>query len=530
MMKRTIAFLSAILLAAFLTPGCGSDSSDTSSPSPAEDEMAPSDQTREAEAPEETTETQHPASRKSEPAPSPGSAESARPASEDSTMSEDQAEHLGDEIISAPALAKDAVAVENGTTDEELADVLNLRREGKFSQALQALRKLKNQGESSAERRKLQELEVKLRRLQRDAVGLERAIDNLVSSNPSVRSFASRKLRGSGAAGAILLRKAVRDAAAPVAEEAVQLLVEQNEEKWMDSALERVVREPGAEIADDLIQLADEESAWESEAHINQIADFALSVYRRPDEPTLPDGMRDILIANTEAINENFWPQAYEIVIDKTNDASPLIPVLDKAYEQICSKDNEQFGELVRDADAVPKLKDRVLMLIQSGTGELPEWIREKKSFVTLITGLHGRYYRGPSDDRFKELVTERIDPKIELKLPEFPQGKTNFACRWTGFVAIPEEGKYKFTSASDDGQRVWVDEKLIIDDWNTHGVKSVSGTIELTAGLHPIRVEHFQGDRGAAITVYWEGPDFDKTVLSGDAVWTYPIPKDDAE
>ncbi len=530
MMKRMFNWLPAVTLATLLASGCGSDSSDSPPSSTATAEMEPSANAADPEERQEAAESSNQTNQEPERAQPRTPSDPPLRIAENSAAN-NNGEIDGDEAAKGKPQSDKKTADENGTTDKGLAAVLNLRREGKFSQALQELRKLKNQRKSSGERRQLQELEVELRRLQRDAVGLDRAIDNLVSSNPSVRSFARRKLRGGTSAGAILLRKAVRDAAPPVAEEAAQLLVEQNDEKWMDSALERVIREPGAEIADDLVQLAEEEGAWESKAHINQIADFALTAFRRSGEPMLPDGILELLNANTAKIDAEFWPQAYEVVVSaQMNDATPLIPLLDKAYEQLSNEDDKRFGELVGDAEAVPTLKDRVLKLIQSGTGELPDWIREDTAFVPLIRGLHGHYYRGPSDDRFNELAEEHIDPKIELALPEFPQGKSNFACRWTGFVAIPEEGKYTFTSASDDGQRMWVNEQLIIDDWNYHGVKSVSGTIELTAGLHPIRVEHFQGEGGAAITVYWEGPNFDKTVLAGDALWTYPIPAKSAE
>lgn len=531
MMKQIFAWLPAIMLAVFLTQGCGSGNSDTPSPSPTREKTKPSEQPAETEAPADSSDTPRSPNRSAEQA-SAQNLEESESSKNGNSATDGAEEHLDEETDNAASLADaEKAGDENGAVDEGLESVLNLRREGQFSEALQAVRKLKTREGFDVDRQKLQELEVELRRLQRDAVGLERAIENLVSPTPSVRSFSRRKLRGSGPAGSILLRKAVRDAAPPIAEEAAQLLVEQNDEKWMDSALARVMSEPSAEIANDLIQLATEENAWKTKERINRIADFVLTVFRSSDKPTLPDGLMQLLLANTPAIRENFWPQAYELAVAKNNQATPLIPLLDQAYEQLCNEDDEQFTKLAGDTEAVSKLKDRVLQIIQSGTDKLPDWVGEKTAFVPLIQGLHGRYYRGPSNDRFKELAKERIDPKIQItSKDDFPQGKENIACRWTGFVAIPEQGKYTFTSASDDGQRVWINEQRIIDDWNTHGVKAVSGSIELDAGIHPIRVEFFQEGGGAAITVSWEGPNFDKTVLSGDAVWTYPIPTDNGE
>jgi hypothetical protein len=41
----------------------------------------------------------------------------------------------------------------------------------------------------------------------------------------------------------------------------------------------------------------------------------------------------------------------------------------------------------------------------------------------------------------------------------------------------------YTFHTTSDDGVRLWVDGKLIIDNWSNHAAMDNSGTIALTAG-----------------------------------------------
>ena len=47
----------------------------------------------------------------------------------------------------------------------------------------------------------------------------------------------------------------------------------------------------------------------------------------------------------------------------------------------------------------------------------------------------------------------------------------------------------------TDDGIRVWVDKRLIIDDWTWHAPKENVATVELQAGEHDFRVEHFEID-----------------------------------
>lgn len=63
-----------------------------------------------------------------------------------------------------------------------------------------------------------------------------------------------------------------------------------------------------------------------------------------------------------------------------------------------------------------------------------------------------------------------------------------------TTSVQLPK-GRYRISTVSDDGIRVWVGDTLIIDDWTWHPPKENNTAVELTAGVHPIRIEHFEID-----------------------------------
>jgi beta-glucosidase len=71
---------------------------------------------------------------------------------------------------------------------------------------------------------------------------------------------------------------------------------------------------------------------------------------------------------------------------------------------------------------------------------------------------------------------------------------------RWTGFIKAPESGEYRFRFASQNGYRVFVDGKSVVEEWGVGDAPSIaSGAISLEAGkVYPIRVEGFQrGLRG---------------------------------
>ena len=81
------------------------------------------------------------------------------------------------------------------------------------------------------------------------------------------------------------------------------------------------------------------------------------------------------------------------------------------------------------------------------------------------------------------------------------------FGDGWTDHVAVGAEGtfevpsgKYELSVTSDDGIRVWVDERLVIENWNIHG--PTENHAALSGGKHRIRVQYFQNTGAAALMV----------------------------
>ncbi len=78
--------------------------------------------------------------------------------------------------------------------------------------------------------------------------------------------------------------------------------------------------------------------------------------------------------------------------------------------------------------------------------------------------------------------------------------GDRQSSARWTGFITAPETGEYRFRFASDNGYRVYVDGKPVVEEWGVGDAPSIlDGAIRLEAGKrYPLRVEGFQrGVRG---------------------------------
>lgn len=73
------------------------------------------------------------------------------------------------------------------------------------------------------------------------------------------------------------------------------------------------------------------------------------------------------------------------------------------------------------------------------------------------------------------------------------------FSARWTASLPFAG-GAAKFTTYTDDGVRVFVDGKRIINNWTVHGITMDAASVRLSEGLHTVRMEYFEaGGEGLA-------------------------------
>ncbi len=108
----------------------------------------------------------------------------------------------------------------------------------------------------------------------------------------------------------------------------------------------------------------------------------------------------------------------------------------------------------------------------------------------------------------------EGIMPNIYIGPSEFQSLSDNFAISFQGYLAVPKDNNYVFRLRSDDGSRLILGGKEIIDHDGWHGPSPKDGEVALRAGLHPIRIEFFQGGGGKFVSLEWKSFDDDKFAL----------------
>ena len=157
----------------------------------------------------------------------------------------------------------------------------------------------------------------------------------------------------------------------------------------------------------------------------------------------------------------------------------------------------------------------------------LPSWGQEK---AKLKSGLLGEYYKiGEDIDDFPSFAKRkptfvRIDAEINFELAKAEFGDTkvvdNFYVRWTGLIRIPKNAVYKFYTESDDGSRLFIDGKLVVDNGGLHSLKLRKGEVDLKVGDHEIKIDFFDNRHEAGCKVFWESEDVFKKVIPAEVLF----------
>ena len=104
------------------------------------------------------------------------------------------------------------------------------------------------------------------------------------------------------------------------------------------------------------------------------------------------------------------------------------------------------------------------------------------------------------------------------------------YSVRWTSQLTIANAGEHAFFAKADDGVRVFVDDKAIVDDWTTHATTESTGKVTLAAGVHRLRVEYFQVRGPASLALEWQAPGGVRGAVPTEALAPLTSPPVDAK
>ncbi len=104
-----------------------------------------------------------------------------------------------------------------------------------------------------------------------------------------------------------------------------------------------------------------------------------------------------------------------------------------------------------------------------------------------------------------------KLKPKATGQAADFDLGVARrvneCALKFDGFLKIDKEGTYNFHLTSDDGSKLWIDDKLVVNNDGIHPPQLKSGKTKLTKGVHKLTVGVFNAGGGFELTAEVDGP-----------------------
>jgi beta-glucosidase len=123
--------------------------------------------------------------------------------------------------------------------------------------------------------------------------------------------------------------------------------------------------------------------------------------------------------------------------------------------------------------------------------------------------GIKGDYFQG-TELQGAPMFT-RIDKDVNFEFngtsPGPGLGPNDFSVRWRGVLTPLESGPCRLGVTGDDGYRLWLDGKLLVEDWSTHGPSTKYADVTLVKGRkYDMKLEYFQEGGGAVakLSVSW--------------------------
>ncbi len=150
-----------------------------------------------------------------------------------------------------------------------------------------------------------------------------------------------------------------------------------------------------------------------------------------------------------------------------------------------------------------------------------PQYLRP--SAGSSERGLRGEYFRNRDLSGKPALV--RVDPQIVFNWDRGSptdnlqaRGEAssdeavpsdNFSIRWSGQLLPPVSGKYELQAAANDGFRLYLDGKLVVDHWrNEDRLSAGSVGLDLQGGrAYDLKLEYFDAERDAGVRLAWVRP-----------------------
>jgi hypothetical protein len=145
------------------------------------------------------------------------------------------------------------------------------------------------------------------------------------------------------------------------------------------------------------------------------------------------------------------------------------------------------------------------VVVTSNGTAYVADSLRVQAFGTAYPTTWRGEYFANRWLTERPVLIRQdaAIDFNWSYGSPGAGVPADNFSARWQRYVWF-DAGTYHFTLGLDDGGRLWVDDRLLIEAWQDPQVATLQADVTLSQGYHRVRLEYYEAGGAAGVHLSW--------------------------
>ena len=244
------------------------------------------------------------------------------------------------------------------------------------------------------------------------------------------------------------------------------------------------------------------------------------------DEQGLSDTAYTDIIPRTSEITFNTSPQGLNILLEGALYKAPVtVTSVEGVLRSISTPSPQAAGEAIyyfsnwshggeQTQTIVTPVGDTSYTVVFTPSLNSP-LLRDPDNPSNVTNGLDYAYYHGTWNKLpdFSSLYKAKVGTVANFDLSPRTEN-SNFGFHFTGYVSVPADGVYTFSTSSDEGSRLYIGDSLIVENDSIHTVEERSGQIGLKAGLHRITVYYFENAGDQHLSVSYEGAGIPKQLI----------------
>lgn len=142
---------------------------------------------------------------------------------------------------------------------------------------------------------------------------------------------------------------------------------------------------------------------------------------------------------------------------------------------------------------------------VSSSEVKVYHWMKAEKT-KNLKPGISWKYYEPQGKISLESILNSPVikEGTANSISEKVKQRKEKYALQFEGYIKINNDGIYTFSTLSDDGSKLFIDDEEIVNNDGEHGALEAFGKAPLKSGFHKIKVIYFDSGGGNELKVYW--------------------------